>query len=432
MRNSIHIFIVVFFWVTLCPACAALAETTAYIANSGADEVLRVIDTSEAVATLTVDDTPYGVAVTPDGDQVLVTQRDGKALVFINTSNFLQIAYTLPVGKSPRGVAVEPNGRYAYVANFDDNTVSQVNISGRSITDTIDVGDEPSGVAARYDEEDETPVVYVTNYKDGTVTVIGEDNETTEIDVDDGPVGVAVTPNGNYVYVANSDDDTVSIIDTKTETVIDTLNVGDGPWGVAVGAEGDYVYVTNSFSDTVTVIQASDNTIYDTIYVGDRPRGVSAPINGTIAYVVSQDDGLINRIDMDDDDQVTDLVVDRLDDALSIGVFIGDTQPSAPTDLEAETHDENAIFLSWTDNSDDELGFKIERSTENEDNYAQIATVNENTTSYEDYHLSSDTVYYYRLRAHKEASNSDYSASATATTDRYSGSIWCFIGAMIR
>jgi hypothetical protein len=116
---------------------------------------------------------------------------------------------------------------------------------------------------------------------------------------------------------------------------------------------------------------------------------------------------------------------------LSIGAFIGDRPPSVPSDLEAEPHDENAIFLSWADNSSDELGFIIERSAENEDNYTQIATVAEDTTAYEDYHLSSDTVYYYRLRAYKEASNSDYSASTSATTDRYSGSIWCFINTIV-
>ena len=78
------------------------------------------------------------------------------------------------------------------------------------------------------------------------------------------------------------------------------------------------------------------------------------------------------------------------------------------------------------------MGFKIERSKKNEDNYVQIATVSADRTSYESYNLSSDTTYYYRLRAYKEASDSDYSASATATTDRYTGSIWCFIGAMVQ
>ncbi|WP_419661177.1 hypothetical protein Dvar_15980 [Desulfosarcina variabilis str. Montpellier] len=430
MRNTILMIITVCCF--LCySAGAVFAETTAYIADYGADELLQVFDTSDDVTSLEVGDTPYGVAVTPDGNQVLVTLLESDALVFINTSDFSQIVETLPVGSAPHGVAVDPKGSYAYVANYDNNTVSQVSLSTRTIVETIDVGEGPWGVAARYDEENSTPVVYVTNYNDGTVSVIGEDNEITTINVGDDPIGVAVTPDGNYAYVANSEDNSVSIIDTDDESVTDTLYVDDGPWGVAVGAQGDYVYVTNNYSDTVTVIQTSDNTIYRTFNVGDGPCGVSAPINGMFAYVVNQYDGSISRIDMDDE-SVEDYLTDQTDDAASIGVFIGDTKPSAPSDLEAETQDENTISLTWTDNSDDELGFKIERSKKNEDNYVQIATVSADRTSYESYNLSSDTTYYYRLRAYKEASDSDYSASATATTDRYTGSIWCFIGAMVQ
>jgi hypothetical protein len=80
----------------------------------------------------------------------------------------------------------------------------------------------------------------------------------------------------------------------------------------------------------------------------------------------------------------------------------------------------------------DEVGFKIERSKKNEDNYVQIATVAQNSTTFEDVNLSSDTVYFYRIRAYNEAADSPYSISTSATTQRYSGYVWCFINTMIR
>ncbi len=43
--------------------------------------------------------------------------------------------------------------------------------------------------------------------------------------------------------------------------VIDTISVGDGPYGVAVTPDGSYVYVTNSYDDTVSVIQTSDDSV---------------------------------------------------------------------------------------------------------------------------------------------------------------------------
>lgn len=416
--------------LALCPACIVLADTEAYIANSGVDEVLRVTPGSEAVSSITVTDTPYGAAVTPNGQQVLITQNGADAVAFISTSNFTGSPFTLTVGSSPRGVAIDPTGRYAYVANSGDDTVSRINVSGRNLADTIAVADEPWGVAARFDNENDSPIVYVSCFLGDSVTVIENDDQTTVIDVGNGPIGLAVTPDGGDVYVANNNDDSVSIIDTLTNTVIDTLTVGSAPWGVAVGADGKYVYVTNSDADTVTVIQTDDRTVIHTYSVGDNPRGVSAPVNGTYAYVINQGEGSISRIDMDDD-TVTELAAGLIDDAYSIGSFFGGTPPKAPTGLVAEPHKKKGADLSWTDESTDEWGFKIERSKENEDNYIQIATVAENTTTYEDTNLSGETVYFYRIRSYNEAADSPYSISTSVETERNLGYVWCFIGTML-
>ena len=223
---------------------------------------------------------------------------------------------------------------------------------------------------------------YVSNSADDTVSVIStsDNTVTTTIDVGDGPLGVAVNPSGDYVYVTNNLDDTVSVISTSDNTVTTTIDVGDGPWGVAVTPSGDYVYVANNLKDTVSVISTSDNTVTTTISVGDSPAG--------------------------------------------FGMFIGGKAPEAPSDLVATTVSDSQIDLSWADNSDDEMGFKIERKMYGEA-FTQIGTVSANVTSYSDTGLSSNGTYYYRVRAYNNAGNSDYSDEAYATTDEEEGV--CFI-----
>lgn len=86
------------------------------------------------------------------------------------------------------------------------------------------------------------PFAYVTNANSNNVSVI-DTATNTEVDVDGNsgngitritvgslPEGVAVTPDGGFVYVANLDSDNVSVIDTSTNTVTDTVSVGDGPF----------------------------------------------------------------------------------------------------------------------------------------------------------------------------------------------------------
>ena len=73
------------------------------------------------------------------------------------------------------------------------------------------------------------------------------------------------------------------------------------------------------------------------------------------------------------------------------------------------------LTVSWTDASNDETGFKIERSSDCA-TFIQIATVDANVTTYIDTSLVSSTMYCYRLRAYNAYGDSDYSNVASATT----------------
>ena len=82
--------------------------------------------------------------------------------------------------------------------------------------------------------------------------------------------------------------------------------------------------------------------------------------------------------------------------------------PSAPTNLLSTTQANNSITLKWTDNSNIEEGFKLERSLSPTTGFAEIAVVSSNITSYTDISLNSGTAYYYRIRAYNPAGNSAY------------------------
>jgi hypothetical protein len=90
--------------------------------------------------------------------------------------------------------------------------------------------------------------------------------------------------------------------------------------------------------------------------------------------------------------------------------------PAAPSALSAVAASSSQINLTWADNSNNESGFKIERSTDGGANYAEIFTTGANATSYSNTALSPATPYTYRVRAYNLSGNSAYSAAASATT----------------
>jgi fibronectin type 3 domain-containing protein len=89
--------------------------------------------------------------------------------------------------------------------------------------------------------------------------------------------------------------------------------------------------------------------------------------------------------------------------------------PAAPSNLSATTVSSSEIDLSWIDNSDNELEFKIERSTDGGATFTEIATTASNVTTYADTGLTNSTTYYYRVRASNSGGDSAYSNTASAT-----------------
>ncbi len=90
--------------------------------------------------------------------------------------------------------------------------------------------------------------------------------------------------------------------------------------------------------------------------------------------------------------------------------------PLAPSSLTATTISDTQIDLAWTDNSNTEDGFKIERMLSSGVTYTQIAIVGPNVTSFNSTELSANTAYSYRVRAYNVSGNSSYSNVASATT----------------
>ena len=93
--------------------------------------------------------------------------------------------------------------------------------------------------------------------------------------------------------------------------------------------------------------------------------------------------------------------------------------PAAPGALTATPVSTTRINLSWADNSGNESGFKIERcKNPNCTNFAQIAQVGANVTTFADTSVSKNTAYNYRVRAFNAAGNSSYSNTAGAKTPK--------------
>lgn len=190
----------------------------AYI-NEGDDSVW-VIDTSTqaVLAKVGVGSDPHGMAISPDGSHVYVVNRGngslGSATMSVidtdpGSATVNTVAAVLKVGDEPVGLAVSPDGKHLYVSDLHDGAVRVIDTATNEVSATIPLGATVGGIAVSPDGKR----VYVADAQ-GVIAVIDTVTNTLTgaIPVAGGPVGVAVSPDGSQIYVVKNYDQSVSVI----------------------------------------------------------------------------------------------------------------------------------------------------------------------------------------------------------------------------
>jgi YVTN family beta-propeller protein len=156
----------------------------------------------------------------------------------------------------------------------------------------IEVGGMPIEIYTTVD------ATYVANFRSNTVSVIDSNTNTVikNIHVRDGPRFIEALAGGGAVYVANFRSNTISLIDSNTNTVIKNITVGDRPRFIEALAGGGAVYVANSGSNSVSVINPANNTVIKNINVGASP--VSIHRYGDALYVANSGSNSVSAINL--------------------------------------------------------------------------------------------------------------------------------------
>lgn len=229
-------------------------------------------------ATVRVGINPQFLAV-DETTHTLYVANSGSDSISVIDGRTGRVKGSISVGPIPFTLAVNPVTHTVYVTDLGAQTVSVVdgascnagNVSGckhRSVT--VDVGETPGGIAL----DSRTNTIYVTGESSNDVSVIdgkscnarttsGCRERPARVHAGDGARGIAVNELTHTVYVANTADGTVSVIDgsacnasvrTGCGARAAATPVGVSPRRVAVDAVTNTVYVTNAGSNSVTMI----------------------------------------------------------------------------------------------------------------------------------------------------------------------------------
>lgn len=291
----------------MASAAAADDDTVTFVitAGDGTDTVsvpvAVPIDPAEAVKTSAIEIGTNPIHVAVQGDRLYVSTSSHKVLV-IDTGTDSVVA-EIQAGANPTALAVVGDRLYVTDAPFSGGpgTVWVVDTTTNTVIDatTIPVGANPSYVAV------DGALLYVANVNDGTATVIDTSTDTV---VDTTPIGLApfgLAIGGGRLYAVNLVFGTVTVVDTATRThvdanpatpEIDAIRVTPGGGYLpALALSGDRLYVADLAGNALIVVDTTSYTVIERIPVGSSPTGVVA--TGNRVYVTNAGDGTVSVID---------------------------------------------------------------------------------------------------------------------------------------
>ena len=154
------------------PIAIAPNGLTGYVGND-ADGTVSIFDTGtdSVTKTIMVGSEPSGIAITPDGSKVYVANFGSASVSVISTASNT-VTKTIPVGSGPLDVGITPDGALAFIVNRQVNlpngSLTVIDTATDGVVKTIGVGPDPSSIGITPDGTK----AYVTNFDDGSVSVI--------------------------------------------------------------------------------------------------------------------------------------------------------------------------------------------------------------------------------------------------------------------
>jgi YVTN family beta-propeller protein len=212
----------------------------------------------------------YGLKFSADGKSLYVSAgNDNQVLQYAVKNNKLALEDSIILGKrwpekiSPAGIEIDDGKNILYVITKENNQLYLINLNTKTITDSLPLIGE--GYACKLSPDKSK--LYISCWGCDLVKVFDTRQKyfDASIPVGDNPNELLLTNNGKYLYVANGNDNSVSVVDTKAGKVIETLNAalypgspqGSTTNGLALSSDEKSLYIANADNNCLAVFDVS-------------------------------------------------------------------------------------------------------------------------------------------------------------------------------
>lgn len=249
------------------------SEKLIAVTNNGQSvQSIQLIDPVKEVVldSKIIDRSWYGLKFSENGRKLYVSGGNSNQLFIYQISNnqlilndSISLGAKWPNKISPAGIEIDDTNNKLYVVTKEDNSLYIIDLLNKKILKRVLLAGEAYACKLSPDKK----ILYISCWGCDVVYFFDTQNATIKniVQVGDNPNDIVVTKNGSLLYVANANDNSVSVIDTKEKKVIEVLNTAlypDAPSGstsnaIALDAEEKVLYVANADNNCLSVFDVS-------------------------------------------------------------------------------------------------------------------------------------------------------------------------------
>ena len=216
-------------------------------------------------------------APVPRGTLIVTNKSSSSASIISIASG--QVVAELPTGNGPHEVAASRDGRWAVVSDYGaqtgGSTLTVIDVAERRVVRSIDLGSytRPHGITFLPGDS----LVAVTSEASQNVVIVSVARGMVVRGISTGQTGshmLAVTGAADRIYTANIGANSVSELDVARGETVRMFQVPPAPEGIAVTPDGDQVWVGSNTGGVVSVVNTRDGTVQTAASGFSRPYRV--------------------------------------------------------------------------------------------------------------------------------------------------------------
>jgi YVTN family beta-propeller protein len=257
------------------PLNIAVANSKKYVAvtnNGQSTQSIQLISvlTKKVLHEVVIPKSWYGLKFSAN-DQYLYASagNDNMILKYSVKNNRLKLTDSIilgerwPVKISPTGIELDESKNLMFVTTKEDNSLYVIQLSTKKIVQKLKLDAEAFTCLLSPDKKD----LYISSWGGKKILIynVAKKALSAEIETGDHPNDMCIANNGKFLFVANANDNSISIIDLKSRKVVETLNAAlypDAPDGsttnaVALSPDNKTLYVANADNNCLAVFDVT-------------------------------------------------------------------------------------------------------------------------------------------------------------------------------